>query len=656
MIIKKILIANRAEIASRIIRSCQDLGIQTVAVYTPVDRDLPYVRDADQAIGLPSNDSLNSYLNIPLLLEIAIQYGADAIHPGYGFLAENAEFARACQAKGLIFIGPEPDTIEKMGSKITARKLMQSAGIPVVPGFEGQSSEFAEQAQNMGYPVLIKASAGGGGRGMRLVNNPEELETAIKSASNEALKAFGDSSLLLEKYLSPVRHIEVQIVGDGRGQVWHLFERECSLQRRYQKVIEEAPAPNLRDETRQQLYHWALKVAELLHYKSLGTVEFAVDADEQIYFLECNTRIQVEHPVTEAITGLDLVALQLEVANGHPLNLIQDELVIQGHAIECRLYAEDPDHDFAPSTGQISHFKVPQLPGYRCDTGIQSGSQISVYYDAMLAKLITHGSTRQQALARMQRCLQHTQLFGLKTNLQFLSALIQAPQMQAGQLSTSFIPQMGWVKPAIDPIVSLAALIVSTQQQRDQAPLKSLRASFRNLPYRQAVAQFEINGVSQTLEYSLERNGQLTCSLSGQDYLVSAIQCKAEHVSFEVQQGSVQAYYRFELGWQSEQVGQATELWLHHPEWGNLQVQSVPLLKPPQTAQTQNAYISQVPGKVLKILVEQNQAVKLNQALFVIESMKMETQILAQADGVVRALYISEGQLIESGKLCLEMS
>ncbi|PKL76100.1 MAG: hypothetical protein CVV27_12015, partial [Candidatus Melainabacteria bacterium HGW-Melainabacteria-1] len=362
---KKILIANRGEIASRIIQSCQDLGLETLAVYAPVDRGMPFVKMADQAICLQSNDSLKSYLNAPLLLDIAKQYGADAIHPGYGFLAENAEFAKTCQQQGLVFIGPEPETIAKMGSKIAARQIMKDAGIPVVPGFEGPISEFAAAAHKIGYPVLIKASAGGGGRGMRLVMSPDDLDAAIESAGSEAQKAFGDSSLLLEKYLSPVRHIEVQILGDGNGKVWHLLERECSLQRRYQKVIEEAPAPNLRAETRQQLYQWALQVGELLRYKSLGTVEFAVDAQEQIYFLECNTRIQVEHTVTEAITGLDLVALQLQLAKHTDLELLQDQIVARGHAFECRLYAEDPDHGFAPSTGKITHFKTPQRPGYR---------------------------------------------------------------------------------------------------------------------------------------------------------------------------------------------------------------------------------------------------------------------------------------------------
>ncbi len=646
--LKKILIANRGEIASRIIRSCQKMGLQTLAVYAPIDRGLPFVSEADQAISLQSNDSLESYLNAPLMLEIAQKYGADAIHPGYGFLAENADFARACQDQGLVFIGPEPDTIAKMGSKITARQIMKAAGIPVVPGFDGPVSEFAIAAQEIGFPLLVKASAGGGGRGMRLVRNPADLASAIASAGSEAQKAFGDSSLLLEKYLSPVRHIEVQIVGDGNGAVWHLLERECSLQRRYQKVIEEAPAPNLRVETRQQLHQWALQVGELLRYKSLGTVEFAVDTAEQIYFLECNTRIQVEHPVTEAITGLDLVELQLQIANNTTLELVQDQIIPQGHAFECRLYAEDPGHDFTPSIGTLTHFKAPQRMGYRCDSGITSGSQVSIYFDALLAKLIAHGRSRELALSRMQRLLKETQIFGLKTNQQFLGAILQDSRLEAGELSTDLITEMRWEAPAIEPVVSLAALMAYNQQQCFEAPLKALRAGFRNLPYRRIQAQIEINGALQALGYCYDRRGQLQCAIADRTYAVAAIESGPDYVRFELEQN----YFRFEIAWS---VAEPQQLWLHHPELGNFQAQSIPFLRAPQTVQSQNAYISQIPGKIMRVLVRPNQTVKYNQVLLVIASMKMETQILAQTDGLVTGLYVSENQLIESGTLCLEI-
>ncbi len=652
--LKKILIANRGEIASRIIRSCQDLGFETLAVYAPIDRGMPFVKAADQAISLQSNDSAQSYLNAPLLLAIAQKYGADALHPGYGFLAENAAFAKACQDQGLVFIGPEPETLAKMGSKIAARQIMSAAGIPVVPGFEGPLSEFAAAAQTLGYPVLIKASAGGGGRGMRLVKSPEDLDAAIESASREALTAFGDSRLLLEKYLSPVRHIEVQIVGDGKGQVWHLLERECSLQRRYQKIIEEAPAPHLQAETRQQLYRWALQVGALLQYKSLGTVEFAVDSQEQIYFLECNTRIQVEHPVTEAITGLDLVGLQLQLANNQALALVQDQIVAQGHAFECRLYAEDPSHDFAPSTGRITHFKPPQRNGYRCDAGIESGSQISVYYDALLAKLIAHGPSRELALARMMRFLKETEIFGLKTNLPFLRAILQNPKLQAGLLSTELISEMSSEMssemPPADPHVYLAALMAFHFQQRSKGPLKGIRAGFRNQvnPWTQTL--IEINQVQQELEYKYNRwhdphSAQLQCRIAACTYALFALECSENHVSFELNQ----RFFHFEIRWQAEQ------LWLHHPEFGNVQAQLIPQLSPPQTTQVQNAYTSQMPGKILKVLVQLNQAVALHQPLLVIESMKMETQILAQTEGTVTGLYVRENQLIESGTLCIEI-
>ena len=644
--IKKVLIANRGEIALRIMRSCQDLGLETLAVYAPIDRGLPFVRAADQAICLQSNDSEQSYLNVPLILEIAQKYGADAIHPGYGFLAENADFARACQEQGLVFIGPEPDTIAKMGSKIAARQMMSAAGIPVVPGFDGPVSEFAQAAHKLGYPVLIKASAGGGGRGIRLVKTAADLAAAIESACSEAQNAFGDGGLLLEKYLHPVRHIEVQILGDGKGTVLHFFERECSLQRRYQKVIEEAPAPNLRAETRHKLTQCALQIGSLLQYKSLGTIEFVVDPEEQIYFLECNTRIQVEHPVTEAITGLDLVALQLQLARHSVLDLRQSEIVAQGHAFECRLYAEDPGQDFAPSTGHIFHFKTPQKSGYRCDAGIDSDSQVSVYYDALLAKLIAHGSSRDLALARMQRFLKETQIFGLQTNLPFLRAILDNPRLQAAKLSTTLLQEIAWKIPEVDPVISLALLIAFSNRQRSKGPLKGLRAGFRNVPYRWAQARIEINDLLQDLEYSFDRSGQLQCTIEGCTYAVSAIECSCEHVSFEVNQ----RYVRFDISWQDEL------LWLHHPEQGNFKAQSRALLRPPQTAQIQSAYVSQMPGKILKILVAVNEQVQLNQTLLVIESMKMETQISAQTDGLVTGLFVSENQLIDSGTLCIELT
>jgi acetyl/propionyl-CoA carboxylase alpha subunit len=643
--LKKILIANRGEIASRIIRSCQNFGLETLAVYAPVDRALPFVSEADQAIALPSNDSLQSYCNAPLLLEIAKKYGVDAVHPGYGFLSENADFARACQAEGLVFIGPEPDTLTKMGSKIAARELVTSLGIPVVPGFEGPPSGFATAAQELGYPVLIKASAGGGGRGMRLVTRARDLERAMESAGSEALKAFGDDTLFLEKYLSPVRHIEVQIVGDGKGAVWHLLSRECSLQRRYQKVIEEAPAPELRPETREKLHQWSVQIGEQLRFKSLGTVEFAVDSEEQVYFLECNTRIQVEHPVTEAITGLDLVTLQLQVASHIALDLVQADITPRGHAFECRLYAEDPGRAFAPSTGLITRFAVPKREGYRCDAGIASGSQVSVYFDALLAKLIAHGSSRELARARMERFLKETQIFGVKTNLRFLEAILQNPRLKAGALSTTLISDMGEETSTLEPAVSLAALMAYHHRQSSRRPLTAIRPSFRNLPYRWAQARLMINDALTTLEYMYQRTGELQCVIDDHTYAASAMTCSEDQICFELNQ----SYFCFAIAWQGE------ELWLHHPAFGNVKAQSIALLSPPQTQSAQNVYRSQIPGKVLRVLVQAKERIVRNQPLWVIESMKMETQILAQTDGVIAEIYISEGQHIDAGTLCLEV-
>jgi acetyl-CoA carboxylase biotin carboxylase subunit len=449
----KLLIANRGEIAVRLIRACRELSIRTVAVYSQADADAMHVRLADEAVLIGPPPPKDSYLRGEKLIEAAKATGAQAVHPGYGFLAENPDFAEAVRAAGLVFVGPPTDAIRAMGSKTGARALMQAAGVPVVPGFlpspggrgdggEGEIAAFHQAAARIGYPVLVKAAGGGGGRGMRVVRDPAELAEALASARREAASAFGDESVFLEKYLDRAKHIEFQVFGDAHGNVVHLFERECSLQRRHQKVIEESPAPLLvaHPELREQMAAAAVAAARAVNYQNAGTVEFIVDPDtREFYFLEMNTRLQVEHPVTEAITGLDLVHLQLRVAAGEPLPFTQAQITTRGHAIECRVNAEDPADNFYPAAGPVLRAVEPHGPGLRVDSGFTSGDAVSEHYDSLIAKVIAYAPTRTEAIARMDAALARYALLGLTTNLAFLRDLLAHSEFQAGAATTQFI-------------------------------------------------------------------------------------------------------------------------------------------------------------------------------------------------------------------------
>lgn len=440
--IKKILIANRGEIAVRVIRTCKDLGIQTVAVFSETDRKSLHVRMADEAVSLNGLKSSETYLVIEKIIEAAKLTGADAIHPGYGFLSENATFAEAAADAGLTFIGPSADSIRKMGDKTTARKLLKGTMVPLAPGTEDSISDLAEAkkvASEIGYPVLIKASAGGGGKGMRIVYDPADFEKSMIASQNEARNAFGDNRVYIEKYLENPRHIEFQILADQQGNTVHLFERECSIQRRHQKVIEEAPSSVLTPELRQKMGEAAIEVAKITQYYGVGTVEFLVDKNLNFYFLEMNTRLQVEHPVTEMITGLDLVREQIRIAEGEVLRFEQKDLVIRGHAVECRVYAEDPVNNFLPDTGLVHLHRVPTGPGVRVDSGIVDGMDVSVHFDPMISKLVTWDSDRKGAIARMCRALEEYTLSGVQTTLPFCQFVMKHPAFQSGTFDTHFI-------------------------------------------------------------------------------------------------------------------------------------------------------------------------------------------------------------------------
>ncbi len=442
---KKVLVANRGEIAVRIIRACRELGIETVAVYSEADRRALHVRYADEAYLLGPAPSRDSYLRADKIIDIARKCEADAVHPGYGFLAEREDFAAACAEAGIAFIGPKPSSIAAMGDKAEARATVIKAGVPVVPGTEDVGNmtddELLAKAPQIGFPLLVKATAGGGGKGMREVKNLEEMPILLQSARREAESAFGDGNVYLEKLVEGARHIEIQILADSHGNAIHLGERECSLQRRHQKLVEEAPSPALEDDLRQNMGNVAVKAAMAVDYVNAGTIEFLLDKDKNFYFLEMNTRLQVEHPITEMVTGIDIVKEQIRVARGRTLSYKQDEIVFNGHAIECRINAEDPYDNFMPSTGRITHSLIPTGPGVRVDTGVYPGFEITPFYDPMIAKLIVWGETRAQAILRMRRALEEYRIVGVRTNIPFHQMLMDSARFMGGQYDTRFVEE-----------------------------------------------------------------------------------------------------------------------------------------------------------------------------------------------------------------------
>jgi acetyl-CoA carboxylase biotin carboxylase subunit len=441
-VFKKILIANRGEIACRIIRACREMEIGSLAVFSEADRAALHVQLADEAACIGPPSAVESYLNMDRIIETARSSGAEAIHPGYGFLAENPEFARRCESAGVVFIGPNSRALELVGDKVRARQTMEKAGIPIIPGMKRIASDIAEytvEARKIGYPVMIKASAGGGGKGMRIIYSEEELKPGLEAGQREAKAAFGDESVYLEKYIEDPRHVEFQVLADNHGRIVHLFERECSIQRRHQKIIEETPSQALTPELRKRMGETARKVLEVAGYNNAGTVEFLLDRDKTFYFLEVNARLQVEHPVTELTTGVDLVHQQVRIAAGEKLCLKQEDLSQRGHALECRIYAEDPGNNFLPSSGKILYLREPRGPGVRHDGGIYSGWEVPIYYDPILAKLIVWAETRDGACARMSAALDDYVILGISTSIPFLKEVIAHPQFREGNTSTGFI-------------------------------------------------------------------------------------------------------------------------------------------------------------------------------------------------------------------------
>lgn len=472
--LRKVLVANRGEIAVRVLRACRELGLKTVAVYSEADRNALHVRYADESYLIGPPPARESYLSIPRIIEVARRSGADAVHPGYGFLSENAAFVRACQEAGLIFVGPPPEAIELLGNKIAARQTMQAAGIPVTPGTTAclDDDNLEEVARRIGYPVLVKAAAGGGGKGMRIVRSAAELSAAIATSRREAEAAFGDGTVYLEKIIQGARHIEFQILADHYGNIIHLGERECSIQRRYQKLVEEAPSIAMNEALRRKMGEVAVEVARQAGYTNAGTVEFLLDPEGNFYFMEVNTRLQVEHCVTEAVTGVDLVKEQLRIAGGRRLRLRQEDVRMRGWAIECRITAEDPYNNFRPSIGRITGLYQPAGPGVRLDTGIYEGFEVSPYYDSLISKLVTWGETRAQAILRMRRALGEYRIIGIKTTIPFHQELMNSARYMSGQFNTRFVEEeFALVEKMLEEHLFVAAVATTllTHRRRNEA-------------------------------------------------------------------------------------------------------------------------------------------------------------------------------------------
>jgi propionyl-CoA carboxylase alpha chain/3-methylcrotonyl-CoA carboxylase alpha subunit len=619
--IESVLIANRGEIARRVIRTARRLGVRAIAVYSEADAGAPHVREADEAVAIGPAPARESYLSHEAILSAARKTGAAAIHPGYGFLSENADFAEAAVAAGLVWIGAPPAAIRAMGLKDAAKRLMAQAGVPVTPGYLGDDQSpqaLAREAAAIGWPVLIKAVAGGGGKGMRAVHDAEGFEAALAGARREALSAFGDDRVLLEKLIAAPRHIEVQVFADGHGGAVHLFERDCSLQRRHQKVIEEAPAPGMDPTTRQSICEAAVRAARAVDYRGAGTVEFIADASEglradRIWFMEMNTRLQVEHPVTEAVTGLDLVEWQLRVASGEPLPLSQAEITLNGHAVEARLYAEDPAHGFLPSVGALRHMRLPDF--VRVDSGVEAGGAVSAYYDPMIAKLIAFAPSRESAAAELGRAARAVEVWPVKTNAAFLARCLDHPDFRAGAIDTGFIDanleDLTRPPPLAPPAAAVGRLVRWAGADSPKTPgapwdaVAGLTGLRLNGP-SQTRASIYVDGVATPVDVDLIGDG------------IDLVRHGDEAIYFQDGGAHTLSLTR------SAETGAA----------GDLQG---------------GAILTPMPGRIVSVAVKVGERVARGQALVVLEAMKMEHALTAPADGRVVALAVAVGDQVAEG-------
>ena len=663
----KILIANRGEIACRVIKTARRLGVKTVAVYSDADADAPHARMADEAVHIGPAPAAESYLRMDKILDAIKKTGAEAVHPGYGFLSENADFADALDKAGIVFIGPTAETIRAMGSKSAAKDLMEAAKVPTTPGYQGEDQSpavFKKEAKRIGYPVLLKATAGGGGKGMRMVAKEAELEEALLSAQREAKSAFGDDRFLIEKYIARARHVEVQIFGDGKGDVVHMFERDCSVQRRHQKVIEEAPAPDMPEKVRKKLLKAGVDAGKAVNYRGAGTVEFLYDpASGDVYFMEMNTRLQVEHPVSEMITGQDFVEWQLRIAAGEDLLLQQNEITENGHAFESRLYAENPDQNFAPSIGRLTRLTLPD-DSARIDSGVEEGQEITPFYDPMIAKIITHGDTRTTALAAMRASLEQTRVAGLETNARFLHALAADDDFKKGDVSTRYIEDHEaalFDHPAIDARAPAAALLAQHLEQRAACgsdPWEALTGFRLNRPQKAvywinyegkpalAIMHRKADKIDVTLERNASaaarRNGEeagepLSFSFSGEPDENGDLRLTVDGATFTAATAPHGKGMRVFIG---------ADFWdVIFPD---------PLAGDAETQSSEGSLTAPMPGVVTLLSAAPGDSIAAGAPLLIMEAMKMEHAIKAPYDGVVKAYKFAPGDQVKDGDLLVE--
>ncbi len=643
--IDTLLVANRGEIACRVMRTAKAMGIQTVAVHSAIDANARHVREADLAVNLGGAKPADSYLLIDKIIAAAKASGAQAIHPGYGFLSENAGFARAIEAAGLIFLGPPASAIDAMGSKSAAKALMEAAGVPLVPGYHGEAQDvetFRTASNAIGYPVLLKAAAGGGGKGMKVVERESELAEALASAQREAQSSFGDSRMLVEKYVLKPRHVEIQVFADQHGNCLYLNERDCSIQRRHQKVVEEAPAPGLSTELRRAMGEAAVKAAQAIGYVGAGTVEFLLDERGDFFFMEMNTRLQVEHPVTELITGLDLVAWQIRVARGETLPITQEQVPLIGHAIEVRLYAEDPDNDFLPATGTLALYREAAAgPGRRVDSGVSEGDEVSPFYDPMLGKLIAWGENREEARLRLLAMLKETCVGGVRTNLAFLQRVLAHPAFANAELDTGFIPrhEAQLLPPASELPAEFWQLAAEAfvqseapQQRHDDyhSPWSRTHGLRLGLP---AEADVHLACQSECQVIRLRHTATSTLQLQGETLSVERDGLRQQHLA----------------------IRRSDTLYLHYA--GELRsIQRVdPIAEVEASHQHHGGLTAPMNGSIVRVLVEAGQRVEAGTALVVLEAMKMEHSIRAAHAGTVKALYCGEGEMVSEGTVLVEL-
>jgi 3-methylcrotonyl-CoA carboxylase alpha subunit len=678
---KKVLIANRGEIAIRIMATCREMGIRTVAIYSAADCNARHVREADEAYFIGPAPAAQSYLRIDTILDVARQSSAEAIHPGYGFLSENVHFVEESKKAGFVFIGPPASAMRLMGSKITAKQLAHSVGAPTIPGYDGENQDdttLITEAQRIGFPLLIKASAGGGGKGMRIVHTINDFEEHLASARREALASFGDATVFLERLLQKPRHIEIQVLGDTFGNLIHLGERECSIQRRHQKIVEESPSIALTPALREEMGATAVRIARAAGYVNAGTLEFLLDTDHHFYFLEMNTRLQVEHAVTELVTGIDLVRHQLQIAAAQPLKLTQEQISTRGHAIEVRLYAEDPETNFLPSTGTVSCFKKPEGPGIRIDSGIESNDEISQFYDPMIAKLIVYGEDRATAVERLQAALKQQAIFGVKTNAQLLLAIAAHPAFQAGVTFTNFLEEYGLLyseptkqaKTNLEPGLSeqenlyhalLAAAISDVARLTENRSLRNghipsnpwqmlgpwrmigetriTSYTYQGVKYQVALSPANEIAGTWLVQVDTQPAETIFSILGIHDFTLLRIGTNQIHAYVSSSAGETQVIYNGRIYHFEKRQPPNVDVAVHG---GN-------------KAHTPKVLTAPMAGTIIKVQVQDGENVQHRQVLVILSAMKMEHSIIAPFDGKVRSIHYHEGDVVKGGAVIIEM-